>query len=98
MTTPRRTPEPDHSKQPVWKLQDAKAHFSQLVRDAQQHGPQRVTIHGKDAVVILSAADYARLAPEPGKPNLYELFSRSPLTDLDFEFDPVRSPVRDFEL
>ena len=83
---------------PSWKLQDAKAHFSQLVRDAQQRGPQRVTVHGKDAVVVISAADYARLAPKSKKPSLYELLSQSPLRDLDFEFESVRSPVREFEL
>jgi hypothetical protein len=38
---------------PAWKLQDANARFSQFVREALEHGPQRVTLHGKDAVVIL---------------------------------------------
>jgi prevent-host-death family protein len=49
--------------QPAWKLQDAKARFSEVVRRAQTEGPQRVTVHGKDAVVILSAADYAKSQP-----------------------------------
>ena len=35
---------------PVWQLQDAKAHFGQVVREARTHGPQRVTVHGKEAV------------------------------------------------
>jgi prevent-host-death family protein len=98
MSSRRQSPAPKQSAQPVWKLQDAKAHFSQLVRSAQQQGPQRVTVHGKEAVVVVSAADYARLAPKPKKPNLYELLSQSPLRDLDFEFESVRWPVRDFEL
>jgi prevent-host-death family protein len=83
---------------PAWKLQDAKAHFSQVVREAIEHGPQRVTLHGKDAVVILSAADYARLAPAAAQPSLHALLSKSPLRDLDFEHGSVRSPVRDVEL
>jgi prevent-host-death family protein len=83
---------------PAWKLQDAKAHFSQLVREARERGPQRVTLHGKDAVVILSAEAYARLAPAAAQPNLHALLSRSPLRDLDFEHESVRSPVRDVEL
>ncbi|MBV9251525.1 MAG: type II toxin-antitoxin system Phd/YefM family antitoxin [Acetobacteraceae bacterium] len=82
----------------AWKLQDAKAHFSQVVREAQQEGPQRVTVHGKDAVVILSAEDYARLAPAAAQPSLHALLSRSPLRDLDFEHESVRTPVRDVEL
>ena len=82
---------------PAWKLQDAKARFSQLVREALEHGPQRVTLHGKDAVVILSAEDYRRLAPAAAQPSLHALLSRSPLRDLDFERQGVRSPVRDVE-
>ena len=82
----------------VWKLQDAKARFSEVVREAQQHGPQRVTLHGKDAVVILSAKDYERLAPAATQRSLHTLLSRSPLRDLDFELESVRWPVRDIEL
>jgi prevent-host-death family protein len=52
-------------KQPTppgtWKLQDAKAHFSELVRRAQTQGPQRVTVHGKEAAVIVSAEEFARV-------------------------------------
>jgi antitoxin Phd len=83
---------------PAWKLQDAKARFSQVVREAREQGPQRVTVHGKDAVVILSAEDYARLAPAAAQPSLHALLSSSPLQDLDFEHGSVRSPVRDVEL
>src|SRR5215469_1496881 len=83
---------------PAWKLQDAKAHFSRVVREALELGPQRVTLHGKDAVVILSAEDYRRLAPAAAQPSLHALLSRSPLRGLDFESASVRSPVRDVEL
>jgi antitoxin Phd len=47
----------------TWKLQDAKARFSELVRRAQSEGPQRVTVHGKDTVVIMSMQDYAKVGP-----------------------------------
>jgi prevent-host-death family protein len=86
------------SAQAVWKLQDAKAHFSQVVREAQQRGPQRVTVHGKDAVVVLSAAEYDRLVPAAVQPSLHALLSGSPLKDLNFEHASVRTPVRDVEL
>jgi prevent-host-death family protein len=87
-----------HRSLPAWKLQDAKAHFSQVVREAREQGPQRVTLHGKDAVVILSAEDYARLAPAAAQPSLHALLSGSPLRGLDFEPGSVRSPVRDVQL
>jgi len=82
----------------AWKLQDAKARFSEVVREAQQRGPQLVTVHGRDAVVILSAQDYARLAPTVAKPGLHALLSVSPLRDLDFEHGSIRPPVREVEL
>jgi prevent-host-death family protein len=52
----------------VWKLQDAKARFSELVRRAQSEGPQRVTVHGKDAVVVVSAGEYAKAPLHGDKP------------------------------
>ena len=82
---------------PTWKLQDANAHFSRVVRQALELGPQRVTLHGKNAVVILAAEDYRRLAPAAAQPSLHALLSRSPLQDLDFELGGVCSPVRDVE-
>ncbi len=36
-----------------WKLQDAKARFSELVRRARAGQPQHVTVHGKEAVVVV---------------------------------------------
>src|SRR5215472_6456736 len=52
-----------------WKLEDAKARFSEVVRRAQSEGPQRVTVHGKDAVVIVAAKDYAKASsPSPSPP------------------------------
>lgn len=39
----------------VWKLQDAKARFSEVVRKARSGAPQKVTVHGKNAVIIVDA-------------------------------------------
>jgi antitoxin Phd len=47
-----------------WKLEDAKARFSEVVRRARSEGPQRVTVRGRDAVVVISAEELARLLPE----------------------------------
>jgi prevent-host-death family protein len=37
----------------VWKLQDAKARFSELVRRARSGPPQEVTVHGRKAVLVI---------------------------------------------
>jgi len=44
-----------------WRLQDAKAQFSQVVESALQGEPQHVTRRGREAVVVLSEASYRAL-------------------------------------
>jgi antitoxin Phd len=46
-----------------WKLEEAKARFSEVVRRAQSEGPQRVTVRGRDAVVVISAEELEQLLP-----------------------------------
>jgi antitoxin Phd len=46
----------------TWSLAEAKAKFSEVVEKARTEGPQHVTRNGKDAVVIVAAADWAKRA------------------------------------
>ena len=46
---------------PSWQLQEAKNHFSEVVDEALTHGPQTVTRHGREVVVILSMEEYRRM-------------------------------------
>src|SRR3954451_9683016 len=81
-----------------WRLQDAKARFSEVVREAQQRGPQRVTLHGKDAVVIIGAAEFDRLQrPLTGR-DIINALAGSPLAHVPFGRLSVKSKVRDIEL
>ncbi|MFT6532232.1 MAG: prevent-host-death family protein [Limimaricola cinnabarinus] len=50
----------------MWSLQDAKNRFSAVVDAAIAGAPQEVTRRGKPAVVVLSAAEYARLVAAAG--------------------------------
>ena len=88
---------PDPASTAVWKLEDAKARFSEVVRLAEQGVPQRVSVRGREAVVILSAQAYARLAPSASG-SLAALFGEGPFTRLD-DFDDAlmreRVPMRD---
>lgn len=63
-----------------WKLQDAKNRFSAVVREAMAGYPQRVTRHGKPAVVVLATADYERLQrlEDAHAPSLQELLLAIP--------------------
>ena len=47
-----------------WLLQDAKARFSELVRRVRSEGPQHVTVHGRDEVVVIAAEEFRRLKGE----------------------------------
>ena len=54
------------SKQPAaaaWRLEEAKARFSEVVRRARTEGPQHVTVRGQDAVVVIAVEELARLLP-----------------------------------
>jgi len=67
----------------VWQLQEAKQKFSQLVRRAIEQGPQTVTRHGKEAVVVISAAEFRR---SKGVPDFKQFLLSGPSFDgLDLE-------------
>ena len=46
-------------------MQEAKQRFSELVERAVTEGPQVVTKHGREAVVVLEIGEYRRLRGEP---------------------------------
>jgi prevent-host-death family protein len=48
----------------AWQLQEAKQRFSEVVRRALEDGPQVVTRHGRDVVVVVSAAQFDKLRGE----------------------------------
>lgn len=79
-----------------WQLQDAKNKFSNLVDKAQHKGPQIVTKHGKDAVVILSIEEYNNLIKP--KKNLVTFFQSSPFAKKDLNIVRNKDFPRDIEL
>jgi len=80
----------------AWQLQEAKNKFSQLVELAEDSGPQFVTKHGRESVVILSAKTYRKLLkPET---DLVAFFQNSPLAELELELERRRETPRDIEL
>jgi prevent-host-death family protein len=44
-----------------WQVQEAKQKFSELVRKAQEEGPQVVTRHGEEVAALVSAETSRRL-------------------------------------
>lgn len=81
-----------------WKLQDAKNRFSAVVREAMAGYPQRVTRHGKPAVVVLATADYERLQRLEGAnaPTLQELLLAIPQGGCELQRLTVKPRPVDF--
>lgn len=81
-----------------WSLQDAKARFSELVRLARSGGPQHVTLHGRDAVVIVDADEFRRLKGARTGQALVDALQASPHREI--ELAPRRDAmlVRAFKL
>ena len=81
-----------------WPLQTAKARLSELVRRVRSNGPQHVTVHGRDEVVVISAEEFRRLKGGMTGQTLIEALQSSPHRDFDIEPERAAMPVRDVEL
>lgn len=96
------TPPPAKPRKPKragrWLLQDAKARFSELVRRVRSEGPQHVTVHGRDEVVVIAAEEFRRLKGERTGVALVEAMQASPHREIDIEPARAPMPVRDVAL
>jgi prevent-host-death family protein len=81
-----------------WPLQDAKARFSEVVRRARSEGPQLVTVHGRDEVVVIAAEEFRRLKGELTGDALIAAMQASPHRDIDIEPKSAPMPVREVAL
>lgn len=93
MTTPQFHGRPDY-----WPLQDAKARFSELVRKARNEGPQHVTVHGRDEVVVIAAEEFRRLNGNLTGAALIAAVQSSPYREIELEPARMPMPVRDVTL
>lgn len=83
----------------TWQLQTAKARFSELFRRARTEGPQYVTRAGKEAVVVLPAEQFEKLAhPGRNSKSLVQFFRSSPLVGAGIDFKREPDPGRDIDL
>lgn len=80
----------------VWQLQEAKNKFSNLVDRARHDGPQVVTKHGRESVVIIAIEDYQKLN-RPAS-DLISFFKQSPLSGINLDLTRNKSASRDIEL
>jgi prevent-host-death family protein len=86
------------AKSGYWLLQDAKARFSELVRKVRSEGPQHVTVHGRDEVVVISAEEFRRLKGQVTGQALIAAMQASPHRECEIEPERGPLPVRDVSL
>jgi len=83
-----------------WQVQQAKQRFSELIRRTLEEGPQVVTRHGEEVVVVVPAEEYRRMSEREGgekKMDFKEFLMSAPdLSVLDLE--RTREMPRDVEL
>jgi antitoxin Phd len=73
----------------TWQIQEARSRFSELVSAALARGPQRVTRHGKPAVIVVSEADWEQVTQNI--PSFGRLLAQCPLDPDDLA---PRQPAR----
>lgn len=79
----------------TWQVQTAKQRFSELVERAVTEGPQIVTKHGRETVVVLDIREYRRLLGVPM--DFKEFLMTMPPID-DLEIERSKDVGRDVEL
>jgi PHD/YefM family antitoxin component YafN of YafNO toxin-antitoxin module len=62
------------------------------VRKAKTEGPQQITVHGREEVVVVSVEEYRRAKGQPTGEVLVKMLQNSPLRDITIE--RVRTPAR----
>ncbi len=78
-----------------WQLQEAKQRFSEVIRRAEADGPQVVTRHGHEVVVVITAEVYRRL--KAGRPDFKAFLMAAPEPD-DLDIQRETAPARVVEL
>jgi len=61
----------------AWTVAEAKAHLSEVIERAKSEGPQTITRHGREAVVVVAVEEWERKTARKG--NLADFFAGSPL-------------------
>ena len=81
----------------AWQLQEAKNNFSRLIKLASGGAAQMVTVHGKPAAVVMSAAEYDKLT-RPAAGSLSKLLLKPGLAGDDLKIVRDKDSGRDLKL
>ena len=76
----------------VWQIQEAKNKLSEVINEAIKHGPQIITKHGVEAVIVLSYVEYRKAMLSQKK--LSDFFRDSPLAEVSLDLRRDKSGLR----
>ena len=79
-----------------WQLQEAKARLSEVIKRAAKEGPQKITVHGASAAVVISNMEYERLKHPKG--SFVKFMRSSPLYGLELNLKREQTLTRDVEV
>ena len=77
----------------TWQLQEAKQKLSKVVDAALSQGPQIITRHGKEVVIIIGYERFKRMTSSEQK--LSDFFRNSPLAGEELDLTRDKSAIRD---
>lgn len=80
----------------TWQLQEAKAKFSEVIKEAIQHGPQVITKHGVETALLISINDYKKVNKKQSK--ISQFFRNSPLVNIDLDIKRSKDIPREIKL
>jgi len=83
-------------EQNSWQLQQAKAHFSELIRRVSKGGAQTITKQGRDVAIIISMKQYQELTQK--KDSLLNFFKASPYPDVEIAIKRSKDKPREFDI
>lgn len=65
----------------AWQMQEAEARLSEVIKCAENEGPQNITLHGQLVAVVVSRTMFERLTGN--EHSLVDFMRQSPLYGLD---------------
>ena len=79
-----------------WQMQEAKAKFSELIKNVVNKEPQLISVRGKPTVVFISFDKYKNLMSN--KISFIELMRNSPLVGIELDIDRKIDKEREINL
>lgn len=81
-----------------WTVAQAKAKLSEVIEKARREGPQAITRHGKNAVVVVDAALWDKLRRREQRGSFADFLLASPLRGSQLQVERLKGGIREIDL